>query len=458
MRNFFPAFGFASMTASAYPRLIKLNKVNRKQELKRRRNPMKNRPLLKRVFFQALAWTALSLLSGGVALAQETAPEPPAATAPAPPPATTARTDGEIEMDVVHALDAATALKNDLITAATIQSEVTLSGTVSSDASRSLAEAIASQVQGVTKVNNNLTVGNPQASSNPDTQVTADQSSADGGNPSADQGASAMNGGPMQVPNETPAQAQMRAQIRAEVQVQAQRQAQQQSGGPVTLPEGMLIQLRTSEPVSSRRAMDGTPVDFVVIQDVTYNGILAIPRGAVVHGVVNEVKKAGALKGAPELALTLTSLDLGGRNYPVETDQFMVKGPGKGGHTVGNVISGSLVGTMIGCAFSRWGCLVGAGAGAAAGTAASAATPGPNAWIPSEARVDFRLDKPLTVMPVSSQEAARLAQGLYPGGPTLHRRVNYGPYYGPYGSPYPYAYPPVFFHPYYMVGGYYYWR
>ena len=71
------------------------------------------------------------------------------------------RTDGQIEMDVVHALDASAALKNDLITAATIQSEVTLSGTVSTDASKQLAESIAAHVNGVTKVHNNLTVGNP---------------------------------------------------------------------------------------------------------------------------------------------------------------------------------------------------------------------------------------------------------------------------------------------------------
>ncbi|MGA7341163.1 MAG: hypothetical protein WBX18_11225, partial [Terracidiphilus sp.] len=61
-----------------------------------------------------------------------------------------------------------------------------------------------------------------------------------------------------------------------------------------------------------------------------------------------------------------------------------------------------------------------------------------------------------------AQEAARLAQGLYPGGPTLYRRGYYG--YGPYGSPYmagpyyPYGYPPVYYRPYYMVGGVYYWR
>ena len=36
------------------------------------------------------------------------------------------RTDGQIEMDVVHALDASKALKEDMITAATIQGEVSL--------------------------------------------------------------------------------------------------------------------------------------------------------------------------------------------------------------------------------------------------------------------------------------------------------------------------------------------
>ena len=120
---------------------------------------MMNRPMLKRVFPQALAWTALAVMSGAMALAQDAAPAPAPTPAPAaaevpapvpaaatpetPSPAAATRTDGQIEMDVVHALDASKALKNDLITAATIQGEVTLSGTVSSEASSELAESIA---------------------------------------------------------------------------------------------------------------------------------------------------------------------------------------------------------------------------------------------------------------------------------------------------------------------------
>jgi hypothetical protein len=227
----------------------------------------------------------------------------------------------------------------------------------------------------------------------------------------------------------------------------------------VTIGTGTLLQLRTSEPVSSKRAKDGTPVQFTVIQDVTAGGVLAIPRGATVHGVVAEVKKVGSgdLAGSSELTLKLTSLDLGGESYALESDQFKVKGPNKAGQTVGNVLGGAILGAVIGGAADRgFGAAVGAGAGAAAGTAASAASPGPGVWIPAEAKVDFHLAAPVTVTPVSAQEAARLAQGLYPGGPTLYRRG-----YGPYGQPYygyPYRYPPVYFRPYYAVGGYYYWR
>ena len=192
----------------------------------------------------------------------------------------------------------------------------------------------------------------------------------------------------------------------------------------------MLLQVRTSEPVDSKRAKDGEPVQFTVIQDVAVGGVLAIPRGATVHGVVTEVKNAGSgqLAGSSVLALTLTSLDLGGQSYPLNTDQFKVKGPNKAGQTASNAVGGALIGAIIGCAIGRGpGCAIGAGVGAAGGTAASAASGGPRVWIPAEALVTFHINAPLTVNPVSPQEAARLAQGLYPGGPSLYRRGPYGP-------------------------------
>jgi hypothetical protein len=423
--------------------------------------------MFKRVIPQAIAWAGLVVLCGVLALAQGAATP----SSPADP----VRTDGQIEMDVVHALDASTVLKNDLITAATIQGEVTLSGTVAVTSSRDLAESIAGQVQGVTKVHNNLKVGNSQSSQS--AQGSAGGQQGDAGAPNS----AASPDGHLTPPDESDAQAQLRAQIRAEViaEIRAQRQAQQQAHGqdpsspdeyqpvpppqaqeapkgPVTIPQGTLLQLRTSEPVGTKHAKDGEQVQFTVIRDVTVGGVLAIPRGATAHGVVTEVKKAGDLGGSPELALKLTSLDLGGQDYPLDSGLFKVKGPNKAGRTVGSALTGGMMGTIIGCAAGRgMGCAIGAGAGVAAGTAASAASPGPNIWIPAEAQVAFHLNSPLTVTPVSAREAARLAQGLYRGGPALYRRG-----YGAYAQSYPYAYeyPPVYYHPYYAVGGYYYWR
>jgi hypothetical protein len=383
----------------------------------------------------------------------------PSTTAAAPVAAS--RTDGQIEMDVVQALDSSKALKEDLITAATIESEVTLSGTVSTEASSELAEAIASHVAGVTKVHNNLQVGNPQAAANVgDAGAQQSPQSDPSGNASAEP-PPAPGDGPMNVPDQSQAQNSAppapygRPRYRP---AQPPIQADEAPKGPVTIAQGTLLELRTNEPVNTKHAKDGQEVQFTVIRDVNAVGILAIPRGATVHGVVTEVKKAGDLAGSPELALRLTSLDLGGQSYPLQTDLFKVKGPGKGGQTAGNVFGGAVLGAIIGGAVGRGpGAAIGAAAGAGAGTAASAASPGPGVWIPAEARVDFHLSQPLTVTPVSRQEASRLAEGLYPGGANLYRR-GYNGYGQPYYVGYPYGYPPVYFRPYYALGGYYYWR
>jgi len=479
-----------------------------------------------RVFFAAFALACMGLLCV-TAQAQNKAQ---AASASASDSGQ--RTDGQIEMDVVAALDASAALKNDLITAATVQGEVTLAGTVSSAASRDLAGSIAGHVSGVTKVNNKLLVGNPQQAAieglagnessqspeetnQPETSPPANQVNqpatplADVDEPAQTQAPAYRQpySQPAPSPNQSSAQAapahpnesqsypnqpqtypnqpqygypQQQYPSQQQQPYPNQRQygyaqprrtpSYEYATAPVTLPEGTLLQLRTSEALSSKKAAEGTPVQFTVIQDVTLGGVLAIPRGATVHGVVTESKatKSGDLGGSSSLALQLTSLDLGGKTYPLNSDEFKVKGPNKAGQTVGSAVAGGLLGTIIGCAAGRGaGCAIGAGAGAAAGTAAGAAAPGPNVWIPAEALVTFHLKTPVSVDPVSAEEAQRLAQGLYQGGPSLYRRGygGYGAYgapYAPYGAPYaayPYGYyPPVYYRPYYLVGGYYYWR
>ena len=466
-RTFFPNRGLDFVTAhpSSPSKGVSSKAVDGKvQELSVMSGEFPNR-----ILRQVAAWTGLLALCGVLALAQDAAPG--------------ARSDGQIEMDVVHALDAAQALKNDMITAATIEGEVTLSGTVALESSKQLAQSIARQVPGVVKVKNNLKVGDPKAAAEqanlPAAQSTSDDPTqggyeSDGQAQSYPQDQSGYNQAQQnqQYPQQDSGYQQGYNQPAAPYAPPAppvpQRPRLQvpnypQAPGPLTIAAGTLLELRTAEAVSSKFAKDGTPVQFTVLRDVVLGGnYLAIPRGATVHGVVTQAKKSGALGGAPELSLKLTALDLGGRSYPLDSDEFKIKGPNKAGSTAGHMFGGALIGTIIGCAAGRGaGCAIGAGAGAAAGGVASAATSGPDAWIPSEARVDFHIASPVTVNPVSHEEAVRLAEGLVQGGPILYQRQIVTYPYGPYGAPVVVAAPPpppVYYHPYYVVGGYYYWR
>jgi hypothetical protein len=387
-------------------------------------------------------------------------------------------------MDVVHALDGAPELKQDWITAGTVQGEVTLSGTSASEANRKLAESLAGKVSGVTKVVNNLKVGDPQTAQNSD-QYPSGPTQSD---PNQAGQQSGQYADPSQTQQPQQGQPQYTDQSQGQVQAQGQQQATYDNNGqqpqpgyapnagpqagyqpgyqqpgyqqgqpqvarapevphaPVTLPEGTLIKVRTSEPLDTKRAKDGTPVEFTVVRDIYAGGVLAIPRGATVRGHVVDVKKAGAVSGSNELGLKLEVIDLEGRSYALDSDAFQVKGPNKAGRTAGSAFGGALLGAIIGGAVGGGGgAAIGAGAGAVGGTAASAATPGPNVWIPAEALMDFHLNTPLTVTPVSWQEAQRLAANAPPPSqrPTLYRRVPYG-----YPPPPPPPPPGYYYRPY----------
>jgi hypothetical protein len=192
---------------------------------------------------------------------------------------------------------------------------------------------------------------------------------------------------------------------------------------PITILEDTLIRVRTLEPINSKRAREGSPLIFMLSDDVIVNNTLAIPRGATVRGEVIRSKKAGVLTGSPELTIRLLSLTLGARIYPLDSYQFKVKGISKTKPTETKALRGAEVGTVVG-ALSGNPANVAAGAvvGASIGTAVSAVSSGPGIWIPSEAEVDFYLAAPVTVTPVSAKEAARLSQGLHPGGPNLYLR------------------------------------
>ncbi len=242
--------------------------------------------------------------------------------------------------------------------------------------------------------------------------------------------------------------------------------------GPVTLSSGLLLPIRISEPLDSKKVKPGDYFQGTVAQSVYVGNVLAIPRGAQVTGRVVDVKKPGELKGGASMALQLTTLNLGGNSYSLATDVFETNGPGKGGYTAGNTVGAAALGAAIGAiAGGGPGAAIGAVAGTGVGLGASAATPGPRSVVPPEALLTFHLTSPATVQPVSYQEASRIQASAAPQGrgypppppygygPTAYAPPppGYAPY--PYAYGYPYAYPYVYAYPRPYVYGYpYYYR
>jgi hypothetical protein len=244
--------------------------------------------------------------------------------------------------------------------------------------------------------------------------------------------------------------------------------------GPVTLASGLLLPIRTSEPLDSKKVKPGDYFQGTVARSVYVGNVLAIPRGAQVTGRVVDVKKPGELKGGASIALQLTTLNLGGNSYSLATDVFDTNSPGKGGYTAGNTVGAAVLGAAIGAvAGGGPGAAIGAVAGTGVGLGASAATPGPRSVVPPEALLTFHLTSPATVQPVSYQDASRIEASA---GPEGQGRGGYGPPppygYGaayappppgyapyPYAYGYPYAYPYVYAYPRPYVYGYpYYYR
>ncbi|HYK36139.1 BON domain-containing protein [Alloacidobacterium sp.] len=337
-----------------------------------------------------------------------------------------ARADADIETDVAAALGQSPQLQGQNITAATIQGDVTLSGTVRDSASKQLAEQLAAGVSGVRSVENNLSVSTPAQPAQGVSQQAEEQTPPP---PPYDQGVSTPNQADKQqnYPSQAPSYPQ-------------------QLLGPVTIPAGTLLNVRTSELLDSHKMQPGAMFQATVASDLYEGNVLAIPRGAVLTGQVTGVKKPGDLAGKPGLQLQITSLDLGGQTYPLTTDAWTGEGPGKGGYSTANTAGGAAFGATLGAIFGGGpGAAIGAMAGGITGLAASAATKGPQVVIPPEALLNFHLAAPVTVTPVSYQEAQRLQASVTPRQPELRRRPVYvypypSPYYYGYAYPYPYPY------------------
>ena len=367
--------------------------------------------------------------------------------------------DAQIESNVLKALAGVPELADQAIGTTTVYGTVTITGSVRDEASRDKAEQVIAKTPGVKKVVDELAIGVPATD---ETIPTQNQAPA----MPQDIDASASAAPPQDAPRVSQPAPVERSQAPANpappypaqrpdgVYAATQPRRLQEAGQPITLPVGTYLRVRVNQAINSRHTPPGTVFDGVVLNDITLNGSIAVPRGAEVHGQVVTAQPGGDFRGRGGLALELNQITLEGRSYPVATELWTHQGYDKTGQTVNTTVGLGAFGAVIGgIAGGGAGALLGAGLGSVAGLGVSSVNHQGDATMPAEAIANFRLSQQATVNTVSTAELDRLSATMPPpnGDPQQApqmRRRSYPPPPPPYGYG-PAIYPYPYYTPYY---------
>jgi hypothetical protein len=165
----------------------------------------------------------------------------------------------------------------------------------------------------------------------------------------------------------------------------------------VTLPVGTRVQVRTTSALSTESAVAGQSFSANLSAPLKIEGKEIAPAGADITGVVADADKGGRVKGVANISLRLTSIEIDGKDVPIETRLFVKNAPASKKRDAAEIGIGAGIGAAIGAiAGGGKGAAIGAGAGGAAGTGVVLATRGKPAVVAAESVITFRLSSPLT--------------------------------------------------------------
>ena len=265
--------------------------------------------------------------------------------------------------------------------------EVTLSGELPSDAARFQAYKLANETPGVTKVNDKMTV-----------QIVE--------TPPAPAPAAEPAPAPAPVRRVQKRTAPTPAREIAPVSPPAPVQAAAAPASPppppqprhVEIPAGTSVSVRTIDSIDSEVNHSGEIFKASLDGPIVSDGDIVVPSGTDVYIKLVQARSAGHMSGRSELGLELVRMEFQGKSYALASNEYQQVGTSRGKRTAATIGGGAAIGAAIGAiAGGGKGAAIGAGVGAASGTAVQAATKGKQIRIPSETRLDFRLEQPVEV-------------------------------------------------------------
>ena len=240
----------------------------------------------------------------------------------------------------------------------------------------------------------------------------------------------------------------------------------------LALPANTIVQVRTSDWLSSDHNKVGDQVILTLDKPLVADGWVVARRGQTVIATVTEAQKAGRVKGVSRLGLQLNQITFVDGQLVDVKSQLMHATAGTSNGRDALAIAGTTgFGAAVGAAAAGGpGAAIGAGAGFVASIAGVLVTRGKPTVFPPETLLTFKIEEPISISTTHGQMAFRAVTPQdYGTTATRNRLRRPAPYYGygypppqPYGGyyyyPYPYAYgigfyPAPFYFGYY--GGWY---
>jgi hypothetical protein len=171
-----------------------------------------------------------------------------------------------------------------------------------------------------------------------------------------------------------------------------------ESSKDITIPEGVELDVTLDETLASNRSHAGDSFAASLSQPVVEDGKIIIPAGAHVTGRVVDAKDSGRLHVPARLSVALSSVEVSGKSYDIDTSTIGETGKNHNKRNIGFIGGGAAGGALIGgLAGGGKGALIGSLIGAGAGTAGAAATGKKDISMPAETHLRFRLLRPVTV-------------------------------------------------------------
>jgi len=315
--------------------------------------------------------------------------------------------DSQLTSQIQSKLNEDSGLQGKPIQVQTSGGVVTLSGTVDNDTQRTAASRYAASVPGITKVVNDLTIASATAAAEAPTDQTMQEQAPEPVKPMAKPKPSVTAQRPKPTQTAMASSEPQQGQMQPEHPVATEPAAQAAPPTPpppkkLMVPSGTTLAVRLVDGLNTETAVAGQTFHATLDSPLATEGETAIPAGYNIEGHVVDVKSAGKFAGKSELVLQLDRINVGGKTYNIQTDQYKREGSSRSVNTAEKVGAGAAIGAIIGgIAGGGKGAGIGAAAGGGLGGGVQAATKGQQIKLPPETVLNFTLQSSLTVIQVS---------------------------------------------------------